>query len=319
MSRLFVTGGAGFIGSHVVRQALLQGHEVQVWDNFSTGSINNLPQSSLLTICTGDILSAENLLNAVRHFRTDCIIHLAAVVSVPASIQDPDHCYNINIGGSQIVAQVATQVGCPILFASSAAVYGSQSPPLDESMVTSEPMYKERLLSPYAISKWEGEKIFLAQDIPATIFRFFNVYGERQPVSGSYPAVVPIFIQALLRDKPITIFGDGEQTRDFVYAGDIASGILSAVNYGQNNVFNLGSGQNHTVNHLVQLLASLSALPVKVEHADPRPGDIRHSYCRIDHAIDELGFSVGTDLRQGLTRTMEFFATLPSDNNHQNS
>jgi nucleoside-diphosphate-sugar epimerase len=304
-----VTGGAGFIGSHLVRTLLERGDQVRVLDNLSTGRSENLAGLNIELI-EGDIRD----LDAVRKAVSDVsqIYHLAAHVSVPASMEDPLECYAINLIGSLNVLWTAQQIGASrVVLASSAAVYGDINDKVNESTVP-------RPLSPYAGSKLAMEQagqLFTTTYGLATVsLRCFNVYGPRQSPDSPYAAVIPIFIREILAGRPPTIYGDGEQTRDFVFVEDAVRALLltSERDEAVGNIFNIGGGTSVSIHDLVYTLQQLipdSPAPI---FGPPRIGDIRFSQADITRAESALGFHPTIDLKDGLKSTVEWFQSLQS-------
>ena len=313
-----VTGGAGFIGSHTVDRLIELGHRVVVLDNFSTGKRANLarwlvPEHSFtgakpaLELVTCDI--AHGIFAALapitrEHGPVERIVHLAAQVSVVHSVANPLVDMQVNYGGTLHVLEYARATGVKkVVFASSAAVYGDvETMPVGEDTPT-------RPLSPYGIDKLASE---LALDyyaavhgIPTTALRFFNVYGPRQDPSSPYSGVISIFADRAKAGKPLTIFGDGGQTRDFVYVGDVVRAITSALGDGNSRlVANVGTGGEITVLELARTIAKLCGGTSTIDHAAARSGEIYKSRARVDCLRDALGVVAETQLETGLRATL---------------
>ncbi|MHB8744857.1 MAG: NAD-dependent epimerase/dehydratase family protein, partial [Sulfuricaulis sp.] len=249
--KVLVTGGAGFIGSHLVEKLLSAGDRVQVLDDLSTGKRANLPVNDALELVVGDIRDA-GLVGRCMH-GVDAVVHLAAIASVQASIDDPIRTHQVNFDGTLNLLEAARQFGIRrFLYACSAAVYGDTAAiPVSEGVALNP-------LSPYAVDKLAGEYYLLhyhrKYQLPATSFRFFNIYGPRQDPASPYSGVISIFTDRLLRNLPVTVFGDGGQTRDFVYVADLAELLARAVHgsEGVGDVINVGTGKRHS---LLQLLS----------------------------------------------------------------
>jgi UDP-glucose 4-epimerase len=311
VKRYLVTGGAGFIGSHIVRTLLGQGSFVRVLDNFSTGRRENLTglakdgSSFRLEIIEGDLRDAGCVAQVVTGI--DIAFHEAAFVSVPLSMQDPLSCFEINQRGTEILLEVARQAGVGrVVLASSAAVYGdSQSLPLDEAAS----LYP---LSPYAVSKRVDElyaELYTRSfGLDVVALRYFNAYGPRQRPDSMYAAAVPIFTRRLIDGKPVTVFGDGSQTRDLVYVGDIVRANLVASEHSAapGQVFNICSGDEIRVIDLVeQLLELFPSAPAPV-FVPARLGDIYRSVGNPCKAADLLGFRPQTSLADGLKAVVDW-------------
>jgi len=275
--RILVTGGAGFIGSHLVETLVGLGAHVTVLDNMSTGSLNNLRSVvSSITLLYADIRSPYTCLNAT--LKQDMIFHLAAFISVPGSIKHPAFCRAVNIEGTHNLLDAAVKNNVKrLIFSSSSAVYGDKEGACSEADIATPQ-------TPYAQSKLEGEN--LCQEfaknhgLNTTILRYFNVYGPRQNPSGSYAAVVAKFTHQLLEGKPLTIFGDGNQTRDFVPVQDIVSANLTIGSQDnlQGEVFNIGSGKSINLLQLIQNLENdLNKKHSSIDFKPARNGDILHS------------------------------------------
>jgi nucleoside-diphosphate-sugar epimerase len=303
-----VTGGAGFIGSNLAEALLSTGSRVRVLDDLSTGRPENL-EGLAVDLVVGDVRDAQTVAAAVNG--SSVVFHLAAIPSVARSVADPVSSNEVNVSGTLNVLVAARDAGCEgVVFASSSAVYGEQTEfPLREGLVC-------RPISPYGVSKLAGERYMAAFTssfgLPTVSLRFFNVFGPKQNPNAEYAAVVPRFMRAALEHKPVTIFGDGEQARDFVFVGDVvnacllARGALGSSAAGQ--AFNAATGERHTVNQLASTIAGLAMgeQPDPI-HAPSRPGDVRESHADISAARDSLGFTPERSFEQGLASTMEWF------------
>ncbi len=301
--KILVTGGAGFIGSHIVELYQDRAEEIRVLDNLRTGHRRNL-DGLRHTFIEGSITDRELVRKAVEG--VDFIFHLAALVSVPESMAKPGECVDINVHGLLNVLEEASAAGVgKLVFASSAAVYGDNPVvPKTESMLP-EPK------SPYAITKLDGEyylAMFQSEGrLETAAIRFFNVFGPRQDPKGAYAAAVPIFIEKALRGEDLTIFGDGGQTRDFIYVKDIAGALsFAAETPGVTGVFNAGYGGAITINELAEELIKAADSKSKIVHAAERPGDVRHSRASADK-LRAVGWSPQHSLEDGLARTLGFF------------
>lgn len=305
-----VTGGAGFIGSHTVDRLLESGHRVVVLDNFSTGKRANLARWSenpALHVVVCDV--AHGIFAALapitaKYGPVERIIHLAAQVSVVHSVANPLVDMQINYGGTLHVLEYARAHDVKkVVLASSAAVYGD---------VTQLPVGEEtpcKPVSPYGIDKYSSE---LALDyyanvhgVPTTSLRFFNVYGPRQDPSSPYSGVISIFTDRARAGRPLTIFGDGSQTRDFVFVGDVVKAILAASRDGNSRmVANVGTGGEVTVLELAKTIVELCGGRSAINHAEARPGEILKSRARVDRLRDALGVVAETKLVDGLKLTL---------------
>lgn len=304
-----VTGGAGFIGAHLAKTLALQGAKVRVLDNFSAGTPENLRGfEKHIEVVEGDIRNALACRNACRGVQV--VFHLAALVSVPISIQDPIQADAVNIGGTLNMLLAARDQGVQrFVFSSSAAVYG------DTAVIPTHEEVLPRPLSPYGVQKLAGEhyaqnftNIFGLQTVA---LRYFNVYGPNQNPNSPYAAVIPKFIAALLEGKSPTIFGDGEQTRDFCYVGDVVRANLLAATAPPENacgeVFNIAGGRQYTLNTLLQMLQGVMGTQLTPNYAAPRAGDIRHSGADISRAERLIGYRPATSLEEGLRLTVEAY------------
>ena len=303
MTTSLVTGGGGFIGSHLVDALLARGDVVRVLDNFSTGKRENLQHNiEKIQLLTGDLRDSEVLREAVRG--VDCIFHQAAFVSVPQSMEDPDSCFDINVNGTGKLLAAARTAGVKrVVLASSAAVYGeNKAVPLSED---EEP----DPLSPYAASKSINEiyaRLFTKHlGLNVVALRYFNVYGPRQNPASDYAAVVPIFIKILEDESEPVIFGDGLQTRDFVYITDVVQANIQASESvkAPGKVFNICSGQEISLLDLLEKLSTIYNRKILPSFQKARPGDIYRSLGNPNKARDILEFSSATSIIDGLDET----------------
>jgi len=303
MPTALVTGGAGFIGSHLIRRLEGRGWTVRALDNLSTGSPENLA-GTRAELQVGDIRDVKAVDDAVRG--AEAVFHLAAMISVPESMAQPAECYRSNVLGSMHILQAARQAGVRrVVLSSSCAVYGDAGHPVDESAETSP-------ISPYAASKLAMEQaarmMTLAFELPTVCLRYFNVYGPRQAPDSPYAAAIPIFIRTMLAGEAPVIHGDGRQTRDFVFVEDVARANLLAAeaDVEPGAVFNIGSGRSVTIADLVQSLRGLFPGIPEPTFGPARAGDIRLSSGRIGRAEQALGYRPETALSDGLAVTVEW-------------
>ena len=303
--RALVTGGAGFIGSHIVEELLKSGDSVRVLDNFSSGKRENIEHSrGGLEVLEGDLRDVQAIGQAVRGM--DLVFHLAAFVSVPQSLLEPETCFAVNVGGTVSLFDAARRAGVrKVVLSSSTAVYGDTDVlPVNETM----PL---RPLSPYAVSKQVNElyarlysQVF---GLPVVALRYFNVYGPRQRPDSDYAAAVPIFIRRLVAGEPISIFGDGKQTRDFIFVKDIVRANLLAAEAGPSGeAFNVCTGRETSMLDLLEELSEISPRQPEVRFEAPRPGDIYRSAGDPEKAAASFGFRASTSLAEGLTQTVEW-------------
>ena len=303
--KILITGGSGFIGSHIVEHYQDLAEEIRVLDNLRTGSRKNLDGLQHVFI-EASVTDREAVAKAVEG--VDYVFHLAALVSVPESMTKPGECVDINVHGLLNVLEASAAAGVKkLVFASSAAIYGDNpTVPKLESMLP-EPK------SPYAVTKLDGEYYLdlfnRERGLETAAIRFFNVFGPRQDPEGAYAAAVPIFIENALRGEDITVFGDGGQTRDFIYVKDIAGALAFAVETpGVSGVFNAGYGGQITINDLASRLIEAAGSPSRLLHGPERAGDVRHSRASADK-LRAAGWIPRHSLEEGLARTLEFFKT----------
>ncbi len=307
MSRYLVTGGAGFIGSNIAEELVRMGEEVVVFDNLSTGHEGNIEHIRQdVTFMKGDVRNASEVRMALDG--VDYVLHQAALASVPRSIDDPLLVNEVNVGGTLTVLDESrhASVKCVVYAASSSAYGDSEVLPKREDMLPTP-------LSPYAVSKLVGEHYCSVYSkvygLPTISIRYFNVFGPRQDPASQYAAVIPIFISHLLDGKSPTIFGDGEQSRDFTYVGNIVKANIMAAQNGKaaGQVVNVACGGRFTLNELYGMLCELIGVSLDPVYADPRLGDVKHSHADISMAEELLGYSVETDFEEGLKRTVEWY------------
>jgi UDP-glucose 4-epimerase len=303
-AKVLVTGGAGFIGSHLVQALLERGDEVRVLDNFSTGARANIAGLGV-EVVEGELRSYERVHNAVRG--TEVVFHLGALGSVPRSVQDPLTSGAVNVEGTLNVLLAARDEGVRrVVFASSSSIYGNQAElPLRESMAPDP-------ISPYGVAKLAAERYCVSfsrvyHSFETVVLRYFNVFGPRQDPNSQYAAVVPLFITAIAAGRPVTIFDDGGQSRDFTYVVNVvAANLLAADAEGANGrIFNVSAGRPTSVGELAVTIGTLLGKPVEREYLPPRPGDLRNSWADIDEARGTLGFVPTVSLEEGLQRTIE--------------
>jgi UDP-glucose 4-epimerase len=309
MSRILVTGGAGFIGSHVVDELAGRGHAVLVWDNLRTGSRLNLTEATRtgdVRLVVGDVLDTVGLEKSWRDFAPESVIHLAALVSVPEACARPDECFKVNVEATHRVAMLAARLGTRrMVFASSAAVYGDNPRlPLNENE-RAEP------LSLYGGTKAASEELLAAfgadSGLETVSLRFFNVFGSRQRPDSPYSGVISIFTDRLQHCLPVSVFGDGDQTRDFIAVRDVARAVETVARISEplQGVFNVCTGRPTSLNELVAALGSVSGHVPIVNREPPRRGDIRHSLgdpSRLERAV---GFKASVGLADGLRAVLE--------------
>lgn len=306
--KVLITGGAGFIGSHLVRQLLAADYEVTVLDNVSTGTWQHLPDGKNSCDCWEMDIRDKSVRGKIEQGNFDFIVHLAAQTMVDVSIKDPEFDASENIMGTINVLEAARHSGVKrVIFASTAAAYGNVTEdklPIQESETLAS-------MSFYGLTKVTAEKYLqLYHDlygIDYVALRFANVYGERQGDTGE-GGVISIFAKRIANGQDITVFGDGKQTRDFIYAGDIARGIIAAMNTDKvNAVYNLSNQTETSLLELIDLMAMAAGKYIKPKFAAPREGDINRSMLRNEAALHNLSWKPEMDLAEGLARTVAYF------------
>jgi UDP-N-acetylglucosamine/UDP-N-acetyl-alpha-D-glucosaminouronate 4-epimerase len=304
-SRVLVTGGAGFIGSHLAERLCRDGHRVRVLDNFATGRRENLLSlPDEIEFVEGDVRSYEQVHRCVR----DCelVFHQAAVPSVPRSVRDPLTSHEANVTGTLNVLLAARDEGVRrVVFASSSSTYGANRELPAREQAPALP------ISPYAVGKLAAEgycrAFFEVFGLQTVSLRYFNVFGPRQDPLSEYAAVIPRFITAMLTERRPQVHGDGEQSRDFTYVDNaVAANLLAAERVGvAGETFNIACGERITLNALLEELGGIIGVEVEADHGEPRPGDVRNSLADISRARDALGYEPAIGLREGLSRTVE--------------
>jgi UDP-glucose 4-epimerase len=304
MGKYLVTGGAGFIGSHIVRALLARGDAVRVLDNFSTGRRENLQEVAEVEVIEGDLRNVPVVADAVRNI--DCVFHLAAFISVPESMRDPETCFTINVAGTVNLLEAARKYGVSkVVLSSSTAVYGDTDafPTTEETPLAP--------LSPYALSKQVNELYARLYSqtlgLPVIALRYFNVYGPRQQPDSPYAAAIPIFLRKLAAGEPISIFGDGKQSRDFIFVKDVArANLLAAASDAAGEAYNICTGRETSLLDLLEELSEFSPRQPEVRFQAQRPGDIYRSVGSPEKARRLLGFYAETSLADGLRQTLEW-------------
>jgi UDP-glucose 4-epimerase len=302
--RVLVTGGGGFIGSNLVRGLLERGDDVRVLDNFATGNRANLDGLEV-DVVEGELRSYERVHAAVRGVET--VFHLGALGSVPRSVQDPLTSSAVNIEGTLNVLLAARDEGVRrVVFSSSSSVYGTRRElPVPESSPPDP-------ISPYGVAKLAAERYCISfsrvyESLETTVLRYFNVFGPRQSPLSQYAAVIPLFVTAIADGRPITIFGDGGQSRDFTYVANVVDATMRAADAARANgqIFNVAAGSPGSVNEVAAIIGRILGKPVEKQFEPERPGDIRDSWADISAARETLGFEPHVGLEEGLRRTVE--------------
>ena len=302
---ILITGGAGFIGSHTAELLLQKKQAVTIFDNLSTGKLSNLEVSSpYLRFIQGDVLNYAAVLAAVKE--SSAVLHLAALPSVPRSIEDPVHSHNVNMSGFLHVLQAIREVQRPIrlVYASSSAVYGEakQLPCSDETALN------PAVLSPYALQKVQNEQYAALYaelfGVHSLALRYFNVYGSRQDPQSVYSGVISRFLERYEQGRSMTIFGDGQQSRDFIHVSDVARANYLALQATYQGALNIATGIPETISHLLAYIEEAGQKKAALEFAPPRLGDIRESYASIVKAKEALDFQPEISLRQGIRQLL---------------
>ena len=302
--RALITGGAGFIGSHIAERLVSLGWDVVVLDDLSSGKSENMKSfSDRILFISGSITDKQAVEKAVSG--ADYVFHEAALVSVVKSVSNPEETHKINVEGTRNVLEASLGAKVKrLVFASSAAIYGNANPPVAED-------FEFNPLSPYAESKIEGEKLmaeFNEKGLETVSLRYFNVYGERQDPDSQYSGVITRFVGKMLNSESPTIYGDGNQSRDFIYVDDVVDANLAAVEKKEaaGEAFNIATGKPITINQLEGLLSELTGYDGEPEYGEKREGDIYDSYADVSKALKYLGFKASTNIDEGLRKTIEW-------------
>jgi nucleoside-diphosphate-sugar epimerase len=306
-----VTGGAGFIGSHLVDRLLELGANVKVLDNLTTGRRENLEHCiERIELVEGDIRDLDTCQRALDDKRY--VFHQAALGSVPRSVRDPSTSLAVNAQGTTNIFTAARDHGVErVVYASSSSVYG------DSKLLPKQEGQEGRPLSPYALSKKIGEELsdvyFRSYGLESVGLRYFNIYGARQDPDGPYAAVIPKFFKCFLAGEPPTVFGDGDQSRDFTHVSDAVSANLLALTCptaGCGRAYNIAAGARTSVNELAAVIADLSDSHLEPTHAEPRPGDVRHSLADLSQVGQAFGYQPTKSLDQGLATCLDYYQNL---------
>lgn len=308
-SEVLVTGGAGFIGSHLVDELLGRGYKVVVLDDFWSGRLDNLTQhlkNDDFKLVEGDVRGRSVVGEAMDG--VDAVVHLAALVDVEESVNNPFETHDVNVNGTLNVLKEAVRKGVKrFVYASSTAVYGEGNPlPLRED-------HPLKPISPYAASKVSAECYCRAfhscYSLDTIILRYFNVYGPGQNRS-SYSGVITRFLQNALNDEPLVIYGDGKQTRDFVYVNDVVEATVLALenDYSKGEILNVCTGNPVTINELAHVVKEVTKKDLKVTYDKPRKGDIKNNYGDPSKAEEILGFKAKISLKNGLKQYKQFYS-----------
>ncbi len=312
MAKYLVTGGAGFIGSHIVEELLKRGESVRVLDNLSTGKRQNVLRfngNENFEFIEGDLRSYHIVQEAVKGI--DYVLHQGALPSVPRSVKDPITTNDVNVNGTLNILDASINAGVKrVIFASSSSIYGnSQDLPKKEDMKPSPE-------SPYALTKYTGERycqIFTKlHGLETVCLRYFNVFGPRQDPDSQYSAVIPKFIKLIKEGKSPVIYGDGTASRDFTFVSNVVMANLLACSSDKavGEVYNIACGESITINQLVCKLTELLDKNIKPIYAPPRAGEVKHSYADIEKAKRDLGYTVTVCFNDGLTRLVESWESL---------
>ncbi len=306
--KIVITGGAGFIGSHIAEYWSNENADVHIIDSLRSGFEKNINNFQNVTFHKGSITNKELVFEILKD--ADYVFNLAALVSVPESLEKPDECIDINVKGLLNVLDAAKEYKVKkVVHSSSAAIYG------DDPRLPKNISMRPKPQTPYGITKLDGEyylQMYYEQyGLPTTSLRYFNVFGPRQDPKSQYAAAIPIFVFKALKNEPITIYGDGEQTRDFVYVKDVVqANVLAATNENVIGVFNVANENAITINELAKLIIKTTNSKSKIIYEDERPGDIKHSLASIKETREELKFKPSYDLISSLETTIKYFENL---------
>jgi UDP-glucose 4-epimerase len=311
MKKVLVTGGAGFIGSHLAEELHRRDYHVTILDDLSSGKKENIQKlldqvPDKVQFVEDSVTNYPLVLDLCKG--VDYVFHLAAIASVPSSINDPATTHNVNLTGTLNILQAAKEnKSQKVVFISSAAVYGDNSPSPQREDCLPAPM------SPYAVTKLAGEyycNVYQqAYQLSTACLRYFNIYGPRQNPNSQYAAAIPIFIRKALDGEKPVIFGDGEQTRDFVFVTDAVKATIQAAESVASGIYNIGGGQSVTINDLVKIILKIINNNIEASYEQARPGDILHSLADISKAR-MFGYTPGYSLEAGLKETIRHFQNM---------
>ncbi len=318
MTRVLVTGGAGFVGSHLVARLVEQGHQVRVLDDLSTGSLENLAEvHSQIEFLQGDVADPQAAQAATEG--VEWVFHHAALASVPLSLERPEDTHRACATGTLVLLDAARRAGVKrFIYAGSSSAYGDQPTAAKRESDPVEPV------SPYGAAKLAGEfycrSFYHSFGLETVVLRYFNIYGPRQDPNGPYAAVIPRFVHAIVTGGQPVVFGDGTQSRDFVHVSDVVQANLLAAQCPEapGRTFNVGSGRSTTLLELLETLGEIFQRPIRPRFDPPRPGDIHQSLADITLARQVLGYRPQVSLREGLESTARYFAdraTVPAPGN----
>jgi UDP-glucose 4-epimerase len=307
MAKYLVTGGAGFIGSHLVERLVGDGAAVRVLDDFSTGKRENLaPFMEKIELVEGDLRRAEDCERACAG--VEVVFHEGAVPSVPKSVDRPRTSHEANVDGTFNLLMAAKDAGCRrVVYAASSSAYGDQPTSPKREEMTPMP------LSPYAVQKLTGEYYLRAwyecYGFETMGLRYFNVFGPRQDPNSAYAAAIPAFVRAIMNDESPTVFGDGEQTRDFTHVDNVVHANLLAANADRltGEVVNVACGESVTVNKVLALINEQFGKSIASNHVDVRPGDVKHSLADVSRAKELIGYEPVVTFAEGIRRAIEWY------------
>ncbi len=310
MADYLVTGGAGFIGSHLVAHLVDQGHTVRVLDNFSSGNRENLAEvAGSIELIEGDIRDAAQCMSACRD--VEVVFHEAAIPSVPTSVDNPAASHDANINGTFNMLMAARDCKCRrLIYAASSSAYGDTPTSPKHEAIMPEP------LSPYAVQKLAGEHyaraFYECFGLETLSVRYFNVFGQRQSPKSQYAAAIPAFVTGILAGEPPTVYGDGEQTRDFTFIDNVvhANVLAAEAEETHGECVNVACGEGISVNAVIARINELLGTDVQPEHVAPRQGDVRHSLADISLARKLIGFEPKVLFEDGLRRAIDYYASL---------
>jgi UDP-glucose 4-epimerase len=307
MRTFLVTGGAGFIGSHIAEALVARGDRVRVLDNLSTGHVTNMASfRAKIEFFQADLLAASSVAQAMRG--VDCVIHHAALASVPLSVERPLDVHAACATGTLILLEEARRAGVRrVVYAASSSAYGDQPGNVKHETDLPSP------LSPYAAAKLAGEMYCQAysamQSVETVALRYFNIFGPRQDPNSPYSAVIPLFISAMLKGEQPIVYGDGMQSRDFCFVSNVVQANLLAADAPDVNgrMFNIASGKSTDLLTLLSVLNRLLGMDVKPRHDPPRAGEVRESRADITEALRRLGYNPEVDFEEGLRRSIDYY------------